>query len=218
MGVRKESGSLLWMIAWFGARQGHTQVRRQALSDEEWARFNGVEDKAARHQRILARAALRSVLGRCLGLEAGVVPIDEDRLGRPVLRVEGPAFSVSHAGQMTMIAVDSRARQIGVDIETVGRAGPLPRRALSAFELAALGTARGAALEERFMRYWTAKEAYLKGLGLGIRIDPREIEIDLTSSAPKLLSSEGRRWRLSYLDPCPGLVGTVATLRKEPGS
>lgn len=184
----------------------------ESLSKEERARFEGVADEATRCQRILARAVLRSVLARYLGTRPGSVPIVEDRLGKPGLRGDGPTFSVSHADDSTLIAVDPRARRIGVDVEMVGRAGKLPRRALTPMELAGFETAGGAAREERFLRHWTAKEAYLKGLGCGMRIDPREVEVCLTASAPKLTSAKSGGWRLSYLDPRPGLVGTVATL------
>lgn len=184
----------------------------ESLSDEERARFDGVADEAARRHRILARAVLRSLLARHLGIRANSVPIVEDRLGKPGLRGEGPTFSVSHAVDLTVIAVDPWARRIGVDVETVGRAGKLPRRALTPMELAGLDTAEGAAREERFLRYWTAKEAYLKGQGWGIRIDPREVEVRLTSSAPKLMGEKPGGWCLGYLDLRPGLVGTVATL------
>lgn len=189
----------------------------ESLSATERARFDKVADEAARRNRILARAVLRNVLARYLGTRADSVPIVEDRLGKPGLRGEGPAFSVSHAVDSTLIAIDPWARRIGVDVETVGRAGQLPRRALTPEELTHLDTAEGAAREKRFLRHWTAKEAYLKGLGWGIRIDPREVEVRLTSSGPKLMGEKPGGWRLAYLDPRPGLVGTVATLGGDLG-
>jgi 4'-phosphopantetheinyl transferase len=211
MNLRSRRNTLLRIVVGEGP-PALVERAAESLSDEERVRFDDVADEAARRHRILARAVLRSVLARYLGTRAGSVPIVEDRLGKPRLRGDGPTFSVSHADDSTLIAVDPWARRIGVDVETVGRAGNLPRRALTSMELAGLETAEGAAREERFLRHWTAKEAYLKGLGWGIRIDPREVEVRLTSSEPKLTGAKAGRWRLSYLDLRPGLVGTVATL------
>ncbi|CAA9381324.1 MAG: hypothetical protein AVDCRST_MAG75-979 [uncultured Propionibacteriaceae bacterium] len=86
----------------------------------------------------------------------------------------------------------------------------LTRRCLSAAELAWLEQGRpGAARELRFFRLWTAKEAYLKAIGVGLATDPRQITIDHTSGEPRLQGSAAERWRFACSTPAPGVCLTV---------
>jgi 4'-phosphopantetheinyl transferase len=71
---------------------------------------------------------------------------------------------------MALLAV-SRAEPIGVDVEALR---PMPdaldlaQRFFSAGEADALGALDPADRDRAFLRMWTRKEAYLKGLGLGL--------------------------------------------------
>jgi 4'-phosphopantetheinyl transferase len=102
--------------------------------------------------------------------------------GRPSLSggdlTGAPSFSLSHSGDVAVVAV--AAEPIGADVERVH-----PRRYLDAVARRVLRDdefARWAALPETdrvvaFLRVWTAKEAYVKLLGVGITRALRDVDV-----------------------------------------
>jgi len=90
---------------------------------------------------------------------------------------------------------------IGVDIEP-SRAIEPPWSLLHPNERNMLETLTGEARADAFPRLWTAKEAYLKALGLGFARDPTKIAIGLDFSildeeaAPTILTRGWRRFVL----------------------
>ena len=94
---------------------------------------------------------------------------------------------------------------IGVDIEP-SRAIEPPWSLLHPNERNALETLTGAARADAFSRLWTAKEAYLKALGLGFAREPTKIAIGLDFSildeeaAPTILTRGWRRFVLNGED------------------
>ena len=207
----------LWLAPLGGSQRG-VELGSELLSTAEMARFDRIVDESARRRRILARSALRVVLGRYLATDAASIALAEGRDGKPVLAGGGPAFNLAHSGELAAIAVGPSLVAVGIDIEVAGRrAGSrLPLRALAPTEAATLGDLQPATREEAFLRYWTAKEAYAKGLGKGLGKDLRTVEIRHTASGPTL-SSSGGGWRLAYFDPLPGVIGAVATREQGRG-
>jgi len=114
--------------------------------------------------------------------------------------------SLSHGGGWIAAAACGTGRT-GIDVETLRDVAPsLARRCLSAAESAWLERARpGVHRSYRFLRLWTAKEAYLKATGVGLAADPREISIDHTGDEPQLLGSAAGCWRFSSSTPAPGV-------------
>ncbi|ADP15914.1 4'-phosphopantetheinyl transferase superfamily protein 2 [Achromobacter xylosoxidans A8] len=143
----------------------------QALLSREEAeralRFHRHGDKV---RFVSARAALRRLLSARLNCYPGRLRFAANKHGKPRLDVAcsadpAPYFNVSHAGGFALIAL-SDSVPVGVDIE---RRDPhcdvasLSRLVLSTHELESP--------EERrldFFDCWTAKEAVLKALGLGV--------------------------------------------------
>ena len=126
----------------------------------------------------LCRAALRAILCERLQFEAS-------EHGKPFALVDGEAqrvsFNVSHSGAHGLVALAAEGR-VGVDVEE--RA---PRRDMELLVRSVLTPdeqARLAGLGERDKMYafydlWTIKEALLKALGMGHRLDMRRIEAPL---------------------------------------
>jgi 4'-phosphopantetheinyl transferase len=77
---------------------------------------------------------------------------------------QGPSFSVSRSGDRALVAVRGHG-PVGVDIEAIKLGRPMDRIAARMFSPAESGLA---ATPVDFYRCWTAKEAYAKGLGLGL--------------------------------------------------
>jgi 4'-phosphopantetheinyl transferase len=156
----------------------------------------------------IACAAARDVLGQSLAVDPTAVEIsrrcfhcDDPAHGKPfVVGAPELSFSVSHSGEFALVALAEGA-VVGIDLEVVRPRSQLDRlaaRVLDADALAAWTRAPAPQQLERFLRTWTAKEAYLKAVGLGIATNLREV-----SDAP-----EG--WTMQALDHLSAYIATVA--------
>jgi 4'-phosphopantetheinyl transferase len=159
------------------------------LNDQERERASSFVRERDRVLYSAAHVALRRLLGRELGRPARTVefarlpcPGCGKPHGRPVLAAQDasaaapylPAldFSLSHGGEVILIGL--AATTLGVDVEPqpepdvinelIVRLHPEERA-----ELAAAGDRMG----RDFADLWTRKEAYLKGLGIGLGRDLR---------------------------------------------
>ncbi|PID94064.1 MAG: hypothetical protein CSA95_04715 [Bacteroidetes bacterium] len=110
---------------------------------------------------------------RCCTLETGIALQDQhfmvNRHGKPQLEGhEGWHFNKAHSGDWVVVATSDAP--LGVDVERV-KAAPLAvaRRFFSPEEIQLLSTAEDAHRDRLFYQLWTAKEAYLKYLGIGIK-------------------------------------------------
>jgi len=154
----------------FGVSLDHEAFR--ALADDERAR-------AARFLRpkdgiryAATRLALRQAIGAYLSVEPARLRFSYDDVGRPAV-IDAPAgfdFNVSHSGDFALIAW-ARMRRIGVDIES--KRERLDWRALAKtvfgpHDHLIVEALPPHAQADAFFDVWTAKEALLKAIGVGI--------------------------------------------------
>jgi 4'-phosphopantetheinyl transferase len=135
------------------------------------ARFRFDRDRTT---YVLAHAAWRVLLGRCLGLTAAAVPLRFAASGQPQLPGTGWATSLSHSGTQVMLAA-ARAGALGVDVEGIrahARLDALAEQICCPTELDSLRALPQAGREQVLLRLWTRKEALLKAAGLGLRQPP----------------------------------------------
>jgi phosphopantetheinyl transferase len=155
----------------------------------------------------IAAVAARAVLASALGIEPGAVEIsrrcahcDDTEHGKPfVVGAPDLSFSVSHSGAFALVALAESA-VVGIDAETLRPRSQLDRlaaRVLDTDTLAAWAKAPAAEQLTQFLRAWTAKEAYLKAVGLGIATNLRDV------TAPP-------GWTMQALDDLPSYIATVA--------
>jgi 4'-phosphopantetheinyl transferase len=144
----------------------------------------------ARRRYVVAHGELRRVLAPHAGVAPAAIAYTylcgvcgSHEHGRPSLALDAvrsapPSFSLSHSGDVAVVAVADEP--IGADVERVR-----PRRYLDAVARRVLRDdefARWAALPETdrvvaFLRVWTAKEAYVKLLGVGITRALRDVDV-----------------------------------------
>ena len=142
-----------------------------ALDATEQARAARMTNAEARRMFVACRSALRVLLGRALGVDPLSVPVVTESGGKPALATgHALAFSVSHAGDVGLIALSHHAR-VGVDVERV----PQDIHALSAIETVLVQGERDDLHQcPRPLRpawltaAWTRREALLKGRGTGL--------------------------------------------------
>jgi 4'-phosphopantetheinyl transferase len=97
---------------------------------------------------------------------------------------------------------------IGADIETVEPRDPaLVRQFFSESEADRLGTTSGRDADRTVARLWSAKEAVLKAMGIGLRHDTRDIVVGDEIAAPHGLAEE---WRALDIRLAPVLAVRTA--------
>jgi len=198
--------------------------RSQAhLTVTESARADAYAGARGRDDFVAGRALLRAVVSQQCGVAAEEILLDatcrdcERQHGAPkVVSPRDPnTYSLSHAGGWVTVAY-GRCPAVGVDIESIPTSGvnDLVEAACSRDE-AALLVGDPEPLPAAFARLWVAKEAVLKAMGVGLRIEPSRVEV-YRRPGMGTRASVGNKdavWFVEEFDVGPGMVGAVASSR-----
>lgn len=192
------------------------------LSDVERARFTRFRHDVDRHMFLLGRVMARAIVGAHTGWAPAAWPWREGPHGRPeIARADTTLrFNIAHSAGLVACAVTDAA-EVGVDLEDLDRreteATIVPRYCAPS-EVADIAAA-GQDWHQRFLHYWTLKEAYLKARGLGISVPLAEIAFTL-GPAPRIaflgsLAGTSTAWTFSLARPTPRHLAALAVDRPE---
>lgn len=168
---------------------------------------------------------LRRLLGEALGIAPSVVEIRRGVRGRPELADAGAGidFNVSHTGGVALIGIAKglpAETRIGVDIERLDRevgVDRLARKFLTATERASLADLDLRQRQERFVRYWTCKEAMSKATGDGLIAPFGRLDVEW-SEAPRLVDGPApylpSQWALHRVAVPAAWAATIAIWRR----
>jgi 4'-phosphopantetheinyl transferase len=192
------------------------------LSQDEQQQGERFQFDPSRRRYVVTRAALRALLGRYLSIPPLDIEFDWDASGKPRMGApsSGLYFNVAHSGGLALVAVASGC-EVGVDVEqlrTVDRLEQIAERYFHPLEVAELLREPPADRSAAFLQCWTAKEAVLKavGVGIGAALDRLHVPVrqhdgvfvDVTISNPL------RCW-LQPLALEAGYVGAVACVGEK---
>lgn len=155
------------------------------LNDDEQLRAKRFRSESDSLRWSSFRAQMRMILGESLGLPPLKVPLIVSDQGKPLLAPphDGLHFNLSHCAELGVIGL-CRDGPIGVDIESLDRAADLPE-CESIFchpgEIRRLPANRPDRAKQ-LLEIWTAKEALLKALGIGLMHPPESICLNLEES------------------------------------
>jgi 4'-phosphopantetheinyl transferase len=196
------------------------------LSADERARRDRFKIEAVKRRFAIARASMRQLLAKAAGRDPRDIRFDYGPQGKPsIARAGNPGdirFNLSHSGDTAVLAV-TVGREVGVDVERLRDNvdfQKLARRFFSPVEAATLNRLAGDDLKRRFFRIWTAKEAYIKAVGLGLRIPLDQFAFQISENdAPRLTDAshdppQMQRWRFhqfEFGDECVATVGVERT-------
>jgi len=173
----------------------------RALRPDERRRYDKYRLPADRAMFLLSRAMTRVLVAQALGCSPTEWEWREGPRGRPLIaEPDTPLrFNLAHSAGLVVCGL-ANGRDVGVDVEDLNRRQTdqaMVRRYCSPDEADEI-LSRGDGWRERFLEYWTLKEAYLKARGLGIavalaelnfRLDPAPIRIEflgqLTGTDPR---------------------------------
>jgi 4'-phosphopantetheinyl transferase len=192
---------IIWKIELDDPLLGALQ-RREWLDDVELARFKSFVRPNDARNYLAAHTSLRDILARMLGCDPKDVTFQRDPLGRPSVEIGGFDFSMSHAGELCLVAISERHR-VGIDVESATQpiepgvvdliAGPTERVTLESEP----------DVRQAVLSLWVAKEAVLKADGAGLTRDPRSIAVHWRARHRSGVAVDGSRptfWGLTKLD------------------
>jgi 4'-phosphopantetheinyl transferase len=172
----------------------------------------------------LGREMARSLVGAALDVPPDAWSWREGPHGRPEIAApaSGLRFNLSHSAGVVVCAL-SRDRAVGVDVEDRNRRAPDPAivaRYCSPAEAEDV-CAQSGGWRDRFLTYWTLKEAYLKARGLGISVHLSDISFTLDGNdAARIeflnsLSGTDARWRFHLIGLEPHHLLAVAVETRD---
>ncbi len=192
------------------------------LSHDEQARANRFYLERDRRRFIVARGALRTILGCYLDVEPGQLRFRYESHGKPFLSDEFSAsalrFNLAHSNELALYAFTC-GREIGIDVECIRPVPDIEQiavRFFSANENMALRMLPESQRLEAFFNCWTRKEAYIKTLGEGLTQPLDQFQVSLIPGEPAQLLSvndvpeKATRWSIAALSPAPGYIGALA--------
>ena len=128
----------------------------------------------------LRRSLASKVLARQFGLPDAAVEIGHEPAGRPlILAPQGSGLHLSLATRSGLVAIALAPRPVGVDVEQVAPASEPPLAMLHPEERRWLASLPASARPEAFAQLWSAKEAYVKALGIGFARAPESFAVRL---------------------------------------
>jgi 4'-phosphopantetheinyl transferase len=196
------------------------------LSLDERARAAAYRFDEPRQRYVVARGALRHLLGHYLGGSAAAIELTVDQNQKPRLAGKhGSAdlnFNVSHSGELALIAFAFDG-EVGVDVEKLREVSYLEPIARKFFHSAEADEVLSVPRDTRntsFLRCWTGKEAVLKALGKGIVADLTSFRVPPKTNVRGWVeysekpSRRSRCW-LEQLCPCDDYVAAVASVERK---
>jgi 4'-phosphopantetheinyl transferase len=151
-----------------------------------------------RHEYLLTRALVRSVLSKYAAIAPKEWSFIRNQYGRP--EIAGPPgapairFNLSNTRGLIACLV-ARDCEVGVDVEDTSRPGStvtIADRFFSPAEVLALHAQPEANQRTRFFEYWTLKESYIKAKGMGLAIPLDQFSFDLDNRPPIRISFDPR--------------------------
>ena len=188
-----------------------------SLSIDERARRDRFVGPELRSRFELFRGAIRHILGSYTGRPPSELVFETGAQGKPLLgqpKSSSPAFNLSHTDD-AMVFACSLEGHVGVDVESSARATDVDGIAERFFhpnEQSVLHACTEADRRALFLRWWTAKEAYLKARGWGIADGLARLDFSLWRDQSSMLldADDGSQWT-GWAFCAGSLCGTVVT-------
>lgn len=144
------------------------------LSEQEGRKAERFVRQSDRDRYVFAHALLRWILGAYVGCEPQGLVFETNQYGKPFLGIghggKDIQFNLSHSQDITLVAV-ARGASVGIDVEhtrAIPDAREIADRFFSADEREFLNSLPPVDFNDWFFTFWTLKEAFLKGIGMGL--------------------------------------------------
>ena len=215
--IRWTRGALAALSPWpDGDRGAVAWVGALDAGDEASIPLNDTERRDAadlppsvRPAFLRRRIALRRCVARWTDTASGDVLIANDAYRRPVVRAPDGPFSVSTAGRGGVFAAVLSRHPVGIDVEVPVGTTEVATAVLTEAERRRLAVIPETDREAAFLALWTAKEAYLKAIGLGLARDPAAVAIAIAADGAMTIADGGRAVLTRAAESRSVAVGTL---------
>jgi len=201
------------------------RARAQSLlTSADRVRYDAFRHDADRTMFLAGRLMARTLVARALHVDPGAWQWREGPHGRPEICAPATqlSFSLAHSAGLVVCAL-AHGREVGVDVEDRERR-PVDPQVVSRYcapdEVRDIEAQGAHGWHDRFLIYWTLKEAYLKARGLGITLPLAQISFAFDAAGPRVrflesLAGTDDRWTFHIAQPTPRHVLAVAASRAD---
>jgi 4'-phosphopantetheinyl transferase len=189
------------------------------LAPDELDRAGRFHFSHLRESFVIARGALRCLLGRYLGLHPKSIRFSYSAKGKPVLEPAAHIqFNMTHSGSLAAVAITAEC-QIGLDLEQIRPLSDMQQIASQFFcseETAEIISLPPSEREHAFFCCWTRKEAYIKAGGDGLSAPLDGFRVTVLPDAPARFvhlehaAADTDAWTLHDLSLAPGYAAALA--------
>jgi 4'-phosphopantetheinyl transferase len=199
------------------------------LDDVERERWRRFRVRSAADQYLIGRALLRTTLSRYAPVSARAWAFEVNAYGSPYVSEPGShrdlRFNISHTDGLVACAV-TRGGEVGIDVENSTREVDPLALAPTVFARPEVEDVAAAAPEQRrqrFLAYWTLKEAYIKARGMGVSLALDGFWFDLSSDPPRIqfgarCPDRSERWYFYRCAPTPSHALAIAVATPSGGT
>ena len=191
------------------------------LQESELSVANAYIQEHRHHLSIASRSALRLLLAYYLNEHPAEITLHKNEFKKPLLEEKyNFYFNVSHTNDQILIGF-SRIGLIGVDMESIQTNVDwrmIARRYFSPAEKAKIDNAENP--QYAFFELWTAKEAFMKGVGSGFQfplhhyfIDYEDDEFGKVISTIPLYPPDWKIRNIELPQECVGAISTPTNVR-----
>jgi 4'-phosphopantetheinyl transferase len=195
---------------------GLFEAYEDLITPDERIRSRSFHFERDRLMFLATRALVRTVLSTYMDVAPRVWRFAEGVRGKPYIReptgLPPLHFNLTNTRGLVVCAVSRTYPQVGVDAEWLDRGGETVGIADSYFsraEIRALHALPPAQQRDRFFRYWTLKESYIKARGLGLALPLEQFSFLLEDAPPIRIAFDPRltddpdRWRFAQFSASP---------------
>lgn len=204
----------IWQVSCYDEPEFLAQCRN-VLTKDELLKVSFFEFEQVKDSYVISQGTLRILLAGYLDIPPTAIKIDRRRKGKPYSMDDaGLYFNMSNSGRLAVFAF-SRDSEVGIDIEQIRHLPDLDDMIIKNFtsKEGRYINAKPNERTNRFFRFWTVKESYLKAIGEGMRLPPDNLEFAIENDNIKHLSVKGifeqEDWNFKEFSPATEYVGTI---------
>jgi len=197
------------------------ELCKNALTAKELERVSFFKFKKVQDNYVFSQGTLRLLLSQYLNIPPREVQIGRLKKGKPY-SIDNPnlRFNISNSGSKIIYGF-SFDEELGIDLERIRPLSDLDNlinRNFNSYERAYIAGLKDKK-ENRFFKFWTIKEAYLKAIGVGMRLTPDKLEFSIENGNFRLESIQGvnetEDWIFKDLDCGDNYRGTLVHRNDE---